>query len=66
MQTRIKFIAQGANSLIGGFVAGDILLCGKEIADHLVGVGVAKYLDEPPPVVADESAPKRGRKPKQP
>lgn len=66
MQTRIKFIAQGANSLVGGFIAGDVIRCGKEIAAHLVDVGVAKYLDEPPPVITDESAPKRGRKPKQP
>lgn len=62
MQTRIKFIAQGANSLVGGFIAGDILRCGKEIAAHLVECGVAVYLDA---VVEQEQPEKRTRKRKE-
>lgn len=45
MQTRIKFIAHGANSLIGGFIAGDEMRCGTEIAAHLVECGVAVFID---------------------
>ena len=59
MQTRIKFIAQGANSLVGGFIAGDILRCGEAIAAHLVECGVAVYLDT---VVEQEQPEKRTRK----
>lgn len=61
MQTQIKFIVGGANSLCGGFVAGDTLRCSLALAKHLVeDVKCAKYMDapkEPEPV-------KRTRKPR--
>lgn len=44
MQIQVKFIAHGANSIIGGFVAGDVMRCGEEMARHLVDAGVAVYL----------------------
>ncbi len=47
MQTQVKFIAHGANSIIGGFVAGDVMRCGGEMAKHLVDAGVAVYLNAP-------------------
>lgn len=66
MQTQIKFIVGGANSLCGGFVAGDILRCSQAFAKHLVeDVKCAKYMEvqalkEPEPVVV-----KRARKTKE-
>jgi phosphoribosylformylglycinamidine (FGAM) synthase-like amidotransferase family enzyme len=55
MQTQIKFLVGGANSVCGGFVAGDILRCSTAFAKHLVeDVKCAKYMDaakEPTPVV---------------
>jgi hypothetical protein len=33
---RIKFTTNGANSLIGGFAAGDLLTCSAAMAEHLV------------------------------
>ncbi len=44
MQTQIKFIVSGANSVYGGFSAGDVMRCGEEMARHLVDAGVAVYL----------------------
>lgn len=42
---KIKFTAQGANALIGGFTTGDIATVGEAIARHLVEEArVAKYL----------------------
>lgn len=45
MQTRIKFLTSGANSVIGAFGAGDILTTSAPFAAHLVDTGIAKYLD---------------------
>ena len=60
---QIKFIAQGSNSLIGGFSSGDIARVGDALAKHLVEEAlVAKYVESPKP---QEPAPvKRGRKAK--
>jgi hypothetical protein len=33
---KIQFTTNGANSLIGGFAAGDLLVCGAAMARHLV------------------------------
>lgn len=46
MQARIMFIASGANSVYGGFTAGDKLNCSEAMANHLVEIGVAKFIDE--------------------
>jgi hypothetical protein len=49
MQVQIKFLVGGANSLIGGFCAGDLARVSAELARHLVDdVGVAKFADVPP------------------
>ncbi len=50
MQTQIKFIASGANSIYGGFVAGDVLRCSLELANHFVEIGVAKFVEQEKPV----------------
>ena len=48
MQTQIKFLVGGANSVIGGFSAGDMLRCSTAFAKHLVEeVKCAKYMDAP-------------------
>ena len=48
MQTQIKFLVGGANSVCGGFAAGDILRCSQAFAKHLVEeVKCAKYMDAP-------------------
>lgn len=62
---QIKFIVGGANSLCGGFVAGDILRCSEAFAKHLVeDVKCAKYIDAPAAkAIEEEKEPiKRGRK----
>lgn len=42
---KIKFTAQGANSLIGGFSTGDVAAVGEAIAKHLVEEArVARYI----------------------
>lgn len=47
MQVRIKFKAQGANSVIGGFSSGDIARVDAEFARHLVEEAkVAEYVQE--------------------
>ena len=47
MQTQIKFLVGGANSLVGGFCAGDRARVSEALAKHLVeDLGVAKF-DEP-------------------
>ena len=52
MQVQIKFLVGGANSVCGGFVAGDILRCSAAFAKHLVEeVKCAKYTDVPAPAV---------------
>ena len=58
---QIRFIRQGANSLIGGFSSGDLARVSEAFARHLdEEARVAEYAQAP---VKDE-APKRGRKPK--
>lgn len=59
MQTQIKFIVGGANSLIGGFSAGDVLRCNLDLATHFVESGMAEYVEKP--VIEQE---KQARKPK--
>lgn len=59
---QIKFIAQGANSVLGGFQSGDIARVSDAFAAHLVNEArVAVYLDAQP-VVADQA--KRPKKPR--
>lgn len=42
---QIRFIAQGSNSLIGGFTSGDLARVGPELARHLVEEAkVAQYV----------------------
>lgn len=49
MQTQIVFLVGGANSLIGGFCAGDTARVSSELAKHLVEeLRIAKY-DAPQP-----------------
>jgi hypothetical protein len=68
MQTQIKFLVGGANSVCGGFVAGDILRCSQAFAKHLVEeVKCAKYMDAQPVAAEPDAEPdaepvKRGRK----
>ena len=63
MQTQIKFIVSGANSVYGGFSAGDLMRVPKDVAAHFVDLGLAKYTDQPIETVA---APiKRTRKAKE-
>lgn len=51
---QIKFIAQGSNSLIGGFSSGDKARVSEAFAKHLVEEAkVASYCDQP---VADQVA----------
>lgn len=43
---KIKFTTNGANSLIGGFAAGDVLVCSAALARHLVDEArCARYAD---------------------
>lgn len=43
---RIKFTAQGANSMIGGFSTGDVATVGEAIGKHLVEEArVARYIE---------------------
>ncbi len=63
---RIKFTAQGANSLIGGFSSGDIMRVDDALAEHLVKEAlVAKYI-ETEADLATEKAATKARKPKKP
>ena len=58
---QIRFIRQGANSLIGGFSSGDLARVSDAFARHLVEEArVAEYVQAP----AKDEAPRRGRKPK--
>lgn len=44
----IRFKAQGANSMIGGFSSGDVARVGREMAKHLVEEArVAEYVQTP-------------------
>ena len=59
---KIRFIRQGANSLIGGFSSGDLARVSEDFARHLVEEArVAEYVQAQQ---KEEQAPKRGRKPK--
>ena len=59
---QIRFIRQGANSLIGGFSSGDLARVSEVFARHLVEeAGVAEYVQAQK---KEAAAPKRGRKPK--
>lgn len=47
---KIRFTAQGSNSMIGGFTTGDIANVGEAIAKHLVEEAqVARYMDAAEP-----------------
>ena len=61
MQTQIKFLVGGANSLIGGFVAGDSARVSVDLARHLVDLGVAA-VDEPKAEPAPEPKATKGKK----
>ena len=59
---QIRFIRQGANSLIGGFSSGDLARVSDDFARHLVEVArVAEYVQSQQ---KDEPVPKRSRKAK--
>ena len=59
---QIRFIRQGANSLIGGFSSGDLARVSEAFARHLVEEArVAEYVQAQQ---KEEPAPKRGRKAK--
>ncbi len=48
MQTQIKFLVGGANSMHGGFSSGDLMRCDQAMADHYVKEGIAEYVKVPP------------------
>lgn len=55
MATKIRFTAQGSNSLFGGFSSGDRATVGDALARHLVEEArVAEYAETAP---ADEKKP---------
>ena len=59
---QIRFIRQGANSLIGGFSSADLARVSEDFARHLVEEArVAEYVQAQQ---KDELTPKRGRKAK--
>lgn len=48
---QIRFIAQGSNSLIGGFSSGDLARVGESLARHLVEEArVAEYVVRRAPI----------------
>lgn len=58
MQVQIKFIVGGANSICGGFSAGDTLRCSEAMAKHLVDdVKCAKYMEAPAEAAPKADAP---------
>lgn len=62
---QIRFKAQGANSLVGGFSHGDLARVGEALAKHLVEEAkVAEYVTAPQPAapVAAEETPKKSRR----
>ena len=65
---RIKFTTNGANSLIGGFAAGDLLSCSAAMAEHLVHQARCAVYVEPPTKLATEepAPPAKTRKTKEP
>lgn len=44
----VKFVASGANTLIGCFQAGDVARVSDRLAEHLVQVGVAAPAEQQP------------------
>lgn len=60
---QIKFIASGANSVLGAFQSGDEARVSEAFAKHLVEEAhVAKYVDQPIPIEQKlERKVKRGR-----
>ena len=59
---QIRFIRQGANSLIGGISSGDLARVSEDFARHLgEEARVAEYVQSQQ---KDDPAPKRGRKSK--
>lgn len=61
MQTQIVFLVGGANSLIGGFCAGDTARVSSELAKHLVEeLGIAKY--ETPQAAEPTKTPTKAKK----
>ena len=59
---QIRFIRQGANSLIGGFSSGDLARVSEDFARHLVEEArVAEYVQAQQ---KEAAVPKRGRKAK--
>lgn len=66
---KIKFIAQGSNTMLGGFSNGDTANVGEALARHLVDEAkVAQYVQASQPKSAEEQpaveSPKRSRKAK--
>lgn len=49
MQVQIKFLVSGANSVYGGFSAGDTLRCPEAVAAHFVDLGLAKIVEQQEP-----------------
>ena len=64
MATRIRFTAQGSNSLLGGFSPGDLATVGRDFARHLVEEArVAEYLEAPQSATAEpEKKTRRSRR----
>lgn len=61
---KIRFTAQGANALIGGFSTGDVANVGEALAKHLVEEArVARYMDndEPRKPAAKPAKPAKGK-----
>lgn len=57
---KIRFISQGANSVLGGFASGDVANVSEIFAAHLVNEArVAEYVQA---VVEVKAEPKRARK----
>ena len=54
MQTQIKFLVNGSNSIYGSFSAGDVLRCPVDIAQQFIDAGIA----EPTQAAAQDPAAK--------
>lgn len=62
---KIRFVAQGANSILGGFSAGDLARVAPDFAKHLVEeAGVAEYVDRPAADVTFKPAPTKAPRPR--
>lgn len=60
---KIKFTAQGSNSLIGGFSHGTVARVNETLGKHLVEeIKVAVYVDDEPVKPADSGAAKSASK----